>query len=421
MLEGVGLVNDIIRSTPDIKIIVTSRERLNLRGENVYSLRGLEFPTWETPDDALEYDVVKLFVQSAKRIRAEFELHTDDLDFMAQICRLTAGMPLGIELAAGWVDVLSLGKIADEIQKGIDILETDLRDVPERQQSIRVVFEQTWDRLTEDEQTVFAKLSIFRGGFTPESAEVVASANLRHLRKLAQKSLIQIEANERYAIHELLRQFGEEQLTQMGDPDFVRQVHSTYYLDFLAKRTVDIQGRRQFEALQEIHTDFENIRLAWVWTVDHQQVDEIYAALDCLAHSCEMNVQFLEGQNILAQTKSKLQSPHPVWDALSVRLERYQFLLGKSCDGELIEAILERNLNRHDKTEMMWCHWLLHNYYSLPDAAERNLEVAERHAIAFKDLAVELGNGILSRLCDTSNGYVPPMEQPDRTGTDCFS
>ena len=161
LLEGAGLVSDIIKSTPDIKIIVTSRERLNLRGEHIYRLRGLQFPTWETPDHAMDYDAVKLFVQSAKRIRADFELHTDDLDFMARICRLTAGMPLGIELAAGWVDLLSLEKIADEIQKGIDILETDLRDVPERQQSIRVVFEQTWDRLTEDEQAVFAKLSIF--------------------------------------------------------------------------------------------------------------------------------------------------------------------------------------------------------------------------------------------------------------------
>ena len=161
---------------------------------------------------------------------------------------------------------------------------------------------------------------------------------------------------------------------------------------FWQSATVDIQGRRQFEALQEIHTDFENIRLAWVWAVDHQQVDQIYAALDCLAHALEMNVQFLEVHNILAQTKAKLQSPHPVWDAVSVRLERYQFLLGQGNDGNLIEEILKRNINQNDKTEMMWCHWLLHNYYSLPNVVERSLEVAERHAIAFKDLAVELSN-----------------------------
>src|SRR6185369_13037240 len=114
---------------------------------------------------------VKLFLQCAQRIRADFTLQAHDLDFLARICRLTAGMPLGIELAAGWVDVLSLEQIAAEIQKGIDILETEMRDVPERQRSIRATFNQTWERLTQDEQAVFMRLSIFRGGFTFKAAE----------------------------------------------------------------------------------------------------------------------------------------------------------------------------------------------------------------------------------------------------------
>ena len=393
LLEGAELVSDIIQSTSGIKAIVTSRERLNLRGENGYSLHGLEFPTWETAEDAMEYDAVKLFMQSAHRVRSDFELHPDDLDFMARICHLTAGMPLGIELAAGWVDVLSLEKIADEIQRGIDILETNMRDVPERHRSLRATFEQTWNRLTEDEQTVFTQLSVFRSGFTLPSAEAVVSANVRHLRKLAQKALIQIEINDRYAIHELLRQYAEEQLIRMGDLDSRRQLHSTYYLNFLAKRDEDVRGRRQFEALQEIRTDFENIRLAWLWSSDHQQVDEIYSALNCLTNAFEMNNQLLEGQRLLFQAKSKFQRkggepPHPVWDAVSVRLERYNFLIGHLPDDELVEKILERNRIRDDKIEMAWCHWVLGDYYS----ARHDVENRNVHFEAFREIHTQVGN-----------------------------
>ena len=267
LLDGAELVNAIIQSTPDIKIIVTSRERLNLSGETVYSLRGLEFPTWETPDDALEYDAVKLFMQSANRVRADFELHTDDLDFLARICRLTAGMPLGIELAAGWVDVLSLEQIAREIQRGIDILETDMRDLPERHRSLRATFEQTWRRLTSDEQAIFARLSVFRGGFTLESAEAVASANLRHLRKLAQKSLIQIETNERYALHELLRQFGEGKLTATDELPDIQAKHAQYFADFMATCQRDSKSEKHMEAFHLIEAEFENVRVAWQYFV----------------------------------------------------------------------------------------------------------------------------------------------------------
>ena len=270
LLDGADLVSDIIQSTPNITIIVTSRERLNLRGENVYSLRGLEFPTWETPEDALEYDAVKLFMQSANRARSDFELHADDLDFLARICRLTAGMPLGIELAAGWVDVLSLEQIANEIQGGIDILETDMRDVPERHRSLRATFERTWNRLTVTEQDVFMKLSVFRGGFTLEAAEAIASANPRYLRKLAQKSLIQSEPDNRFAIHELLRQFGVSKLAEMDQVAINQARHADYFTDFMTKRKHDIKTDRELEALKLIDPEFENVRIAWFYCVDHQ-------------------------------------------------------------------------------------------------------------------------------------------------------
>ena len=304
LLDGAGLVSDIIGSTSNLKIIVTSRERLNLRGETVYRLGGLEFPTWETPEDALEYDAVKLFVQSANQARADFELSHNDLDYLARICRLTAGMPLGIELAAGWVDVLSLEQIADEIQGGIDILETDMRDVPERHRSLRATFERTWERLTDVEQDVFMKLSVFRGGFTLDSAQAVASANARHLRKLAQKSLIQSEAGERYGIHELLRQFAEERLQVSGKFEAVRTQHATYFADLFAPlgdsqwSSYDETG---YEYVRALNPDFENARTAWQFYVSTRNLDGLSDSLNGIWMFCEEDNRSQEGLELLEE------------------------------------------------------------------------------------------------------------------------
>jgi len=124
LLDGAGLVTGIIQSAPHSKVLATSREKLNLSGETVFTLFGLHVPDWETPDDALAYDAVQLFMQSAQRVRPDFELRTEDLDDLARICHLMEGMPLGIVLAAGWVDVLSLEQIVAELEQGIGILET---------------------------------------------------------------------------------------------------------------------------------------------------------------------------------------------------------------------------------------------------------------------------------------------------------
>ncbi len=275
MLEGAAIVTDIIQTAAHIKILVTSRERLNVYGEYVYYLSGLVFPIRATPQDVLEFDAAKLFVQNAKRTHSDFELHLDEFDFLARICKLTAGMPLGIELAAGWIDVLSLEQISGEIQRGIDILETELHDIPARHRSLHATFERTWIRLTENEQQVFMKLSVFRGGFTLEAAQTVVGASVRQLRKLAQKALIQSDGNERYTIHELLRQFGASKLEENQELAPVQAKHAAYFTDFMVEQEHNLKNGDQLTGLTLIDHDFENVRLAWRHLVKHHAWEQL--------------------------------------------------------------------------------------------------------------------------------------------------
>ena len=314
LLNGAPLVADILRTTPEMRVLATSRERLNLHGETVFSLDGLAIPEANpvdlsgTPEDAPEYDAVTLFIQSARRACPDFELRPGDLDYLTRICRRTAGMPLAIELAASWADVLSLAQIAAELQQGIDILETDMRDLPARHRSIRVTFEGTWERLSDDERAIFGKLSVFRAGFTLAAAQTVAGANARHLRGLAHKALIQWESNQRFTVHELLRQFGASKLAEMGQLLAIQARHAAYFTDFMAERKQDIKTNRQLEALELIDPDFENVRTAWLHVVRHQQWAQLPAFLLSLWFYCDARMRSQEAIDLLAQAENALRS-----------------------------------------------------------------------------------------------------------------
>ncbi|MCB9451063.1 MAG: hypothetical protein H6672_06465 [Anaerolineaceae bacterium] len=260
LLDGGLLVVDLLQAGTGIQVLVTSREKLHLTGETVYRLDGMHFPEGDTTD-GVDYDAVQLFEQSARRVQPGFSHNGDRA--VAQVCRLTQGVPLAIELAAAWVEVMSAAEIAAEITASLDFLHSDLRNLPERQRSMRAVFESTWKRLSENERTLFRRLSVFRGGCTREAALTVSEATLSTLASLSDLALIVYTAGERYIIHELLRQYAEEQLAAAGETESVHDAHSAYYAHFMVKRENDLKGGRQVEALHEIEADWENVRAAF--------------------------------------------------------------------------------------------------------------------------------------------------------------
>lgn len=263
LLEGAALVSDIVQTAPKVSVLVTSRERLNLSGETVYLLEGLPFPPPYHQNDVLKYDAAQLFVQSARRAQAQFSL-TETAN-VARVCQLVQGMPLAIDLAAAWAGSLSASEIADEIGRSLDFLQTDQRDMPERLRSIRAVFESSWRRLSEDEQIVFRRLSVFRGGCTREAAQTVTGASLKTLTGLLYKALIRRNPeSNRYEIHELLRQYARQELEVADDAAATEKAHTEYFAARAGEWGKELTdgNNRQLVALQAIENDFENIRSA---------------------------------------------------------------------------------------------------------------------------------------------------------------
>ena len=292
---GVEFIADLLQIAPQVKILATSRERLHLHEEQLYPLQGLAVPERQATESVTGYAAAELFLQSAGRIRPNFEVTADDIPHLATICAAVDGMPLALELAASWVDMLSLADIVAEIEQSLDFLETEVRNVPARHRSMRAVIDASWQRLSEAEQDVYAQLSIFRGGFTREAARTVTGTSLRTLTGLANKSLLRYSpSRDRYEIHELLRQYAAEM--GAGQTAEVRDRHAAFFARFLAERPAGIKGGREVETITEITADIDNVRLAWQRAAANQDAQAIEKSAECLFLYYELEGKYHEGE-----------------------------------------------------------------------------------------------------------------------------
>ena len=302
VLEEMGLLSKILQRAPGVVLLVTSRERLNLREEWVYAVEGLTYPEGSVTTGLETFSAVNLFQQRARQTHRRFSLSETEIPHVVRICQLVEGMPLGIELAAAWADVRSSAEIAQEIERNLDILTTSLRNVPARQRSMWATFEYSWRLLKETEKDIFIRLSVFRGGFRREAAVVVAGTSPLTLSALLDKSLIRRVAPDRYDMHELLRQYAAEKLE--ADPQKQEETqaqHARYFAAFLEQQARYLQGAKQKQALTEIGLEIENARQAWQLAVARGNVYQVEQSLESLYHFYNIRSRLQEGIDLFTQ------------------------------------------------------------------------------------------------------------------------
>lgn len=278
-------LSDILRLAPEVKVLVTSRVRLNLQEEWLMELQGLDYPSTAeiSLEAALDYGAVSLFVHLARRVRANFTLTESEKAAVIRICQLVEGAPLGLELAASWLRVLACAEVAREIEQGLDFLTTSLQNVPERHRSLRTVFNYSWNLLEPEEQTLFRQLSVFRGGFEREAASQIAGMSLLVLAGLVDKSLLRRTAQGRYEIHDLLRHYAEEQLqANTAEYEQAHDAHCRYYAKLLSQYQAELTGDDVNTALYALQAERENVRAAWDWAISRRRVAELNLLMECL-------------------------------------------------------------------------------------------------------------------------------------------
>ncbi len=230
LLPDVTLLLDILTQAAGVTLVVTSRERLALQAEHLFSLEGLTYPQQGGVGELDEFFAIQLFLQRVRQLHHHFVPTRDDLAATIRICQVAEGMPLALELAAAATRVQSISVIAEAMESQQRLLTVSLRDLPPRHHNMQTVFEHSWQLLTLPEQNTLARLSIFRGSFTVEAANHVTETALLLLVNLIDKSLLQRRGADSFEIHGLIRQFATTKLQAGGEFATIRQRHAAYFV-----------------------------------------------------------------------------------------------------------------------------------------------------------------------------------------------
>ena len=322
LLDAAALVADLIYATPQLKLLITSREVLNLQEEWVYPVEGLSLPDDPGVDDK-RFDAARLFIERARRVDPHFEADPQanpQIDDIVTICRLVGGTPLAIELAATWARSLTCAAIADEIRASLHFLTSHQRNIPERHQSMRAVIDRSWNFLSPAEQTTLRRLAVFQGDFKRAAAEAIALATLPILTALVDKSLVRVATQGRYQLHELVRQYAWEKLAEHetagatasgaempaastlakgGEKDATRRRHAEFYLSNVAQLRSDIVNSQHLTAVKTISAEYENVRAAWYTAIEQMLFDALRLAADPLQQFFDYQARFVEATELL--------------------------------------------------------------------------------------------------------------------------
>lgn len=289
-------ITDLLREAPSLKILVTSRYPLRVQGEHEFAVPplglapikdpGQAFTARDKADFALnitQYEAVRLFIERAQAVKADFTITNDNAPVVAEICFQLDGLPLAIELAAARVKALTPQAILHRLSRRLRLLTGGARDLPERQQTLRRTIDWSYDLLTDDEKLLFRRLSVFIGGRTLETVEAICGGEagdvhtLDGLASLVDKSLLwtqeQPDGETRYMMLVTIHEYATEKLEESGEAETMRQHHAMYFLRFVEDAEDKLRGPDQLIWLDRLEREYSNIRAAVHWCFDTGQVE----------------------------------------------------------------------------------------------------------------------------------------------------
>ncbi|WP_029215400.1 AfsR/SARP family transcriptional regulator [Kallotenue papyrolyticum] len=392
LTEATEVLRAIVTHAPQVKLIVTSIERLQISGEWVLDVPSLAVPPPGAEAEAERYSAVQLFVNAARRLRSDFALDDAARPAVAQICRLVDGLPLGIELAASWIRSLACEEIAQEVERSLDFLATSLRDIPERHRSLRAVLDYSWNLLDQHERHVLLRLAVFPGSFDRHAAQAIADADLGMLADLIDKSFLRKNLAGRYELLSMVRHYTRAQLA--ADPTLERQAHqchTSYYAELLRRWGPLLSSAQQSDALRAIGSELENIRAGALAATDYDLPALVPAFVEHPFFFYEIQSRFAEGLEYYTRLAERL-TALPALDAAQQREQERLHATAQAYRGalryrlgqydlatELLEASLHAFQHSNDAPGIAFCLTYLGDIYCIRgdyDSAQQLLERA---------------------------------------------
>jgi len=278
VLEAAPIVSELLSACAQVCVLATSRAALHVRGERLYAVPPLTLPEL-TPLPPLErltqYEAVRLFIERAQDVKPDFAVTNATAPAVAEICVRLDGLPLGIELAAARVRLFTPHALLSRLSNRLGMLTGGARDLPDRQQTLRATIDWSYSLLAEEEQTLFARLSVFVGGRTLEAIEVVCNPHgtldvLGSVESLLTQSLlvqVEVEGETRFVMLETLHEYARERLEASGEAEALRRRHAAYVLAVAEEAEPQLIGPAQGHWLARLEAEHANLRAALTWSI----------------------------------------------------------------------------------------------------------------------------------------------------------
>jgi predicted ATPase/class 3 adenylate cyclase len=319
VVDAAPLVGELLSGCPGLKVLATSRTLLRIYGEHEYAVRPLELadPSHLPPIEELrKYEAIGLFTERARAAKADFSLTHENALAVAEICARLDGLPLAIELAAARIKLLSPQAMCSRLSNPLQFLTGGARDLPERQRTLRGAIAWSHALLSEDEQALFARLSVFSGGRALEAVEAICDAEsdllvdvLEGLSSLVDKSILRqeegVEEEPRFVMLETIREYAQERLELSGEAVEIRRLHAEYYLALAEQGASELQGPEEATWLERLEIDHDNMRAALSWTLQWEEAELGMRLAGALWRFWDMRGYYGEGRRWLEEALAK--------------------------------------------------------------------------------------------------------------------
>jgi predicted ATPase/DNA-binding CsgD family transcriptional regulator len=360
------LLTELLAACPKLKVLVSSRTRLHVRGEHEYVVPPLALPDPKQLADSgalSQYAAVALFLQCAWAFQPEFQVTSTSTRAIAEICVRLEGVPLAIELAAARIKLFPPQVLLAQLSRRLPILTSGPQDAPIRQQTLRNTLTWSYSLLNSWEQWLLRQLSVFVGGCTLQAAAAVccafgnsveasASSVLDGVASLIDKSLLyqteQQEEEPRFCMLEMTREYGQEMLARCEETEATQQAHALYYLALVEQAAQAWEGPQHGAWLGRLERDHDNLRAAMQWSLEREENgDRLEVAFrfgTAMRSFWQVRGYFNEGRTFLGRILTQSGGSLPSWRAQA--LNDAVLLAVSQGDHEWGEALCQENLLR---------------------------------------------------------------------------
>jgi predicted ATPase/DNA-binding CsgD family transcriptional regulator len=406
VIGGAPMISNLLAAAPHLKILVTSREVLQIYGEQEYPVPPLDLPILDhllPLPELSQIEAIDLFIQRAKAVRPDFTPTNENLPAIAEICVRLDGLPLAIELAAARVRMLSPYDLSKRLENRLVVLKGGMRNLPPRQQTLQATIAWSYDLLTNGEKMLFARLGVFQGGRTIESAEAVCGDGLpidilEGMESLLNKSLLfqdeGLDGEQRFYMLETIHEYARTMLERSGEIEKLQRRHAGYFTELVEKAEPELRGPREAYWVARLRSDNNNLRIALSWSLGGDNLELALRLVGSLRDYWHHEGQFVEGLNWTTRAIEKSSDTSLKMKAKALSVAGYlAYYIGDYERGkEWCNLAIHLFRELDDPDNMGWALvWLAGNLLGHPDEHIEGISRCEEALFIFRAVEDKLG------------------------------